>query len=131
MLGPSASHWIRSRVEPDGQPKQPLWGGLKDHCIPFVTGDNAVKLLEVVGLVDGYAQLLDLECAGIADDVAGYDRLRVIAGETVVGVHGWRNVIDHVTRRDGDFEAIGIAGWFFKFDGKFPLLFGFKNSQSF
>src|ERR1017187_954026 len=108
--------------------KEPLWGRLKDYCVSFITRNNAIKPFQIVGLVYGYAQLLHLKRAGIVDHVAGHDRLRVITGEAVIRIHRWRNVIDHVTWRDCDFERVCVARWSFEFDGKFPRFFCFQKS---
>jgi hypothetical protein len=62
------------------------------------------------------------------DQVAPYFGLRVIAGEAVVGVNGWRDVVDQVTSRDRDLERIGVARRALEFNGKLARLFGEKRA---
>src|SRR3984957_3457150 len=107
---------------------EPSWRRLEDHTVSFISRDNSVKLLQVVSPTDGHAQLFQLKRAGVVDNVSSDDRLRVIAGEAVVGVYGWRKVIHHVAGGDGDFKAVGIAGWFFEFDRKFSRFFCLQKS---
>ena len=55
----------------------------------------------------------------------------MITGEAVVGVHGRRDVVDHVTRGDRYFERVGVARWALEFNGKLARLFRFQEAAGF
>jgi hypothetical protein len=65
---------------------EPLRRRLEDYGVSFIRRNDSVKLLQVVSPTDGHAQLFHLKGAGVVDNVSSDDRLRVIAGEAVVGV---------------------------------------------
>ena len=83
---------------------------LQDHRIALVAGDDAVKAAEIVGAIDGNAQFLDLESASVAYHAAGDFGFGMVAGEAVVGVNGWGQVVDFVPGGNRDFKRVNVAG---------------------
>src|SRR5579862_401986 len=103
---------------------------LQDDRISLVTGDDAIELLQFVGTGDRDAEFFVFQRAAVVDYVAFYFRLGVIAGEAIVGVDGWWQIVNDVSRGDRDVEYVGIARGPFKFDGKLARLFCLKNAAA-
>ena len=61
-----------------------MGSGLEDRGVAFVVGDDAIKQSQLIELVDGHAQFLDLEAAPVAQDIAFDFGFAVIAGEESV-----------------------------------------------
>src|SRR5258708_7764862 len=108
-----------------------LWRGLENYRVALVAGDDAVELSQVVGFINGHAQLFYFEGAGIADNVSSDHSLGVITGEAVVHIDGRGQIIYGVSGGYGDFEGIGIARRLVQFDRKLPGFFGLQESEAF
>src|SRR5450631_2270445 len=95
--------------------------------VAFVAGNNAVKLLQVVGVSHRNAKFLHFQRAAVVDYVACDLGLRMVTGEAVFSINGRRHVVDYISFWDRDLETIGVARRTLKFDRELSRLFRFEN----
>src|SRR5947209_8416856 len=108
-----------------------LLGWLQNRCVAFIAGDNAIELLELFGLANGHAQLLNLKGARIANDVSFYFGSRVVAREAEIGIHGRRQFVHFVAFWYCNFKVVRVLHWTVEFDWELSRLLGLQYASRF
>src|SRR5579871_694620 len=99
-----------------------------DYGAPFVVGDHAIKLSQLLDFFRGDAKFFDFNRSRVADNTSNHLCLGMIAGEAVVHIDGGRQLASLVTVREGDFKAIGVPYRPIELNWKGARLFGLQKA---